>query len=147
MTTELRATVTLERGLHFQGSVGSGHQLDLDSPGVGGAGPTPMELVLTGLAGCSAMDVISILRKQRQPVQGMQVHARGERRSEHPTVFTTIQLEYVVQGSDVDPAAVTRAIDLSRERYCPVWAMLAPTVEITSAFRIVSGELEFVALD
>ncbi|HEX5692010.1 MAG TPA: OsmC family protein, partial [Roseiflexaceae bacterium] len=119
-----------------------------DTPSVdGGKGITPMELVLLGLASCSAMDVLAILRKKRQLVEGLEVRAHGVRQSEHPTVFTTINLEYVVHGGAVEPQAVTRAIDLSRERYCPVWAMLEPTVRITSSFRIVSDEPVLVPAD
>lgn len=99
------------------------------------------------LASCSGMDVISILRKQRQPVEGLEVRVRGQRRDEHPTVFTTIQIEYVVHGQDVDPATVERAITLSRERYCPVWAMLGHSVAITPMFRVVSGDLAIRPVD
>ena len=145
MATELAASVTLQHGLHFTGSVAAGHQIDLDAPS--GAGPSPMEAVLLSLASCSAMDVISILRKQRQPVEGLEVHVRAQRRDEHPTVFTAIQIEYVVHGIEVEPAAVERAIGLSRDQYCPVWAMLAHSVAITPMFRVVSGELALVPLD
>lgn len=145
MATELAATVTLQQGLHFTGSVPGGHQIELDSTNA--FGPTPMENVLLSLAGCSGMDVIAILRKQRQPVEGLDVHVRGQRRDEHPTVFTSIQIEYVVHGQEVDPAAVERAIGLSRDRYCPVWAMLGQNVTITPLFRVVSGELAMLPVD
>jgi putative redox protein len=148
MATEVAASVMLQEGLHFEGSVATGHRIDLDAPGVvGSAGASPMELVLLGLAGCSAMDVISILRKQRLPVEGLDVHVRGQRRNEHPTVFNSIQIEYVVHGTEIDPALVERAITLSRDRYCPVWAMLGPSVPITPAFRVVSGDLAATPLD
>jgi putative redox protein len=103
----------------------------------GSAGPTPMELVLISLAGCSAMDVITILRKQRQPVAGLEVQVRGERSDDRPRVFTTIELRYLVRGAGVDPVAVRRAIELSQERYCPVWAMLGRHVQIIPSFQIV----------
>jgi putative redox protein len=135
--------------MHFIGGVPSGHQVHMDAPSAsdGGAGPTPMELVLMSLAGCSAMDVISILRKKRQPAEGMEVRVRGQRRDEYPTVFTAIQLEYVVHGADVEPSAVERAIELSRDRYCPVWAMLGQSALITSSYRIVSDEPVLVPAD
>ena len=116
MTTELAAYVRLLNRMHFQGSVQSGYTIDLDTPACdgGGAGMTPMELVLISLASCSAMDVAAILRKKRQPVEQLEVRVRGQRQTEHPTVFSSINLEYVVHGSDVDPQAVTRAIELSR---------------------------------
>ena len=148
MTTELAAHVMLLNDLHFQGSVRSGYTIDLDAPACdgGGEGMTPMELVLIGLAGCSAMDVVAILRKKRQPVERLEVRAHGQRQTEHPTVFTSINLEYVVHG-DVDVQAVTRAIELSRERYCPVWAMLEPTVQISAASRVVCDNPVLVPAD
>jgi putative redox protein len=108
---------------------------------------SPMELLLISLAGCSAMDVVAILRKKRQVVEGLEVRVHGMRQDEHPTVFTDINLEYVVHGGGVDPQAVTRAIELSRERYCPVWAMLAPGVRITAASRVVCDDPTLVPVD
>lgn len=131
--------------MHFVGSVPAGHEIDLDS--TLNLGPSPMENVLLSLAGCSAMDVIAILRKQRQPVEGLEVHIRGQRRDEHPTVFTEIQIEYVVHGENVATAAVERAIELSRDRYCPVWAMLGQSVTITPRFRVVSSEYALTPID
>lgn len=147
MTAELAASVSLQNGLHFVGSVAGGHRIDLDSLSGAGRGGSPMELVLMSLAGCSGMDVVSLLRKQRQPVEGLDVHVHGQRADTHPAVFTTVQIEYVVHGCEIDPAAVERAIDLSRERYCPIWAMLGQTVEIMPSYRVVSGELELAPLD
>jgi len=149
MTTELAAHVMLLKGMHFQGSVRSGHTIDLDALGSdgGGAGMTPMELLLISLASCSAMDVAAILRKKRQLVEGLEVRVHGQRQAEHPTVFTSINLEYVVHGSDVDPQALTRAIELSRERYCPIWAMLEPGVRITAMSRVVCEDPVLVPAD
>jgi putative redox protein len=149
MTIELVAHVEQLNDFHFQGSVRSGHTIDLDTPASegGGAGMTPMELVLVSLAGCSAMDIVAILRKKRQPVERLEVRVHGCRRDEHPTVFTSIQLEYVVHGFGVDPQAVTRAIELSKERYCPVWAMLESSVRITAASRVVCDEPILVPAD
>jgi putative redox protein len=148
MTNELAAHVTFVNGLHFQGGVPSGHTVELDTPTAdGGKGMTPMELVLVSLASCSAMDVLAILRKKRQQVEGLEVRAHGLRQSEHPTIFTSINLEYIVHGGLVDADAVTRAIELSRERYCPVWAMLEPSVRINYAFRIVSDDPVLVPAD
>jgi putative redox protein len=149
MTTEVAAYVTFLNDLHFQGSVQSGYTIDLDTPAGdgGGEGLTPMELVLIGLAGCSAMDVVAILRKKRQPVERLEVRVHGQRQTEHPTVFTNIHLEYVVHGSGVDPQAVTRAIELSRERYCPIWAMLEPAVRISAASRVVCDDPVLIPAD
>ncbi|HEX9373794.1 MAG TPA: OsmC family protein [Roseiflexaceae bacterium] len=142
MASELSAQVRLDHDLHFVGSAAAGHQVHMDSPATPGssAGPTPMELVLMSLAGCSAMDVISILRKKRQPVAGLEVGVRGQRSDEYPTVYTAIQLEYVVRGAGVDPAAVVRAIELSRDHYCPVWAMLGQSAVITWSYRLTGDE-------
>jgi putative redox protein len=140
MSTELSARVVLQDGLHFVGSDAAGHTVNMDStPSAGGGkGPTPMDLILIGLAGCSAMDVITILRKKRQPVAGLEVAVTGQRREDQPTVFTSIDLTYLVHGADVDPRAVERAIELSKQVYCPVWAMLSHSVQIDSSFRILS---------
>lgn len=139
MARALTTQVVLRDAMHFTATTGSDHAIELDSPAGGqGAGPSPMELVLTGLASCSAMDVISILRKKRQPVQGLEVRASGERVDDYPMVYRAITLEFVVYGDGVDPQAVERSIELSRDRYCPVWAMLGKTAAITSSFRIES---------
>jgi putative redox protein len=142
MVTELSAHVVLHDGFCFEGGARSGHTVQLDAapPHGAGAGLTPMELVLISLAGCSGMDVAAILRKKRQPIEGLEVRAHSQRSDEHPTVFTAINLEYVVHGSDVEPDAVGRAIELSRERYCPVWAMLDPGVRITASYRVVCDD-------
>jgi putative redox protein len=149
MPTELSACVTLQDGLRFAGTDRSGSTVYLDATAAegGGTAPTPMELLLISLAGCSAMDVIAILRKKRQPVEHLEVRAHGQRRDEHPTVFTTIDLEYIVHGSGIDPVAVRRAIDLSRDRYCPIWAMLKTSVPIRSSYRILRDEPILVPAD
>jgi putative redox protein len=141
MGDEIVARTRLDEGMHFVGMANSGHMVDLDSPLEGNkSGSSPMELVLLSLAGCSGMDVLSVLRKKRQPVQGLEVVGRGQRTETYPRVFTAIQLEYIVTGSGVDPQAVVQSIELSRDRYCPVWAMLRPTVDITFTYRIVAPE-------
>jgi len=111
-------------------------------PEVGGdnKGFTPMELILVGLAGCTGMDVISILRKKRQDVTGFEVITRGTNAEEHPRVYTEIEIEYVVRGHNVDPKAVTRAIELSEGKYCPATNMLNKTAKITSKYRIEEAE-------
>ncbi len=101
-------------------------------------GPRPMDLLLIGLAGCTGMDVISILQKKRQPFDGLQVKVSAERADEHPRVYTQIHLEFVVTGRDVDPKAVERAIELSQTKYCPASAMLSKAVEITTSYRLVA---------
>jgi putative redox protein len=134
------AKVTLQHRMSFTATAGSGFRLNMGaSPQVGGDddGFQPMELVLIGLAGCTAMDVISILRKKRQHVTGFEVRARAGRAREHPKVFSDVTITYIVEGINVDPEAVRRAIELSETRYCPVQAMLAPTVPIKHEYEIV----------
>jgi putative redox protein len=111
----------------------------LDSaPTFGGqeAGSRPVDLLLAGLAGCTAMDVLSILKKKRQSVTGLEVRVSGQQAKEHPRVFTDIEVVYVVEGTDVDPRAVERAIDLSETQYCPAYAMLDKMATITSRYEI-----------
>ncbi len=100
-------------------------------------GPQPMELLLIGLAGCTAMDVVSILQKKRQPFTGLQTKVTAERAEEHPKVYTQIHVEFVVTGKGVKPEAVARAIELSETKYCPATAMLRRAAEITTSYRIV----------
>lgn len=148
MTTEVSARVVLKDHLHFQGLNKAGRTIDLDTTSAEhSAGMTPMELILIGLASCSGMDVAAILRKKRQPFGGLEVRIRGQRRDEHPTVYTAIELEYIVRGEDINPQAVAQAIELSKSRYCPVWAMLEPGVEITSSYRIVSAQPVLAPVD
>ena len=96
-----------------------------------GTGASPMELLLQSLAGCTAMDVVSILQKKRQALTSFQVRVEGERADEHPKVYTKIHLKYNVNGREISEKAVTDAIELSRTKYCSVSAMLAETAEIT----------------
>jgi len=100
-------------------------------------GVRPMELLLVGLAGCTGMDVVSVMQKKRQPLSGLQVKVTGERADEHPKVYTHIHVEYVVEGRGIDPKAVERSIELSETKYCSAMAMLGKTAEITTSYRIV----------
>ena len=135
------ASVKWDHGLTFTGTGGtSGFTLPLGgSPAEGGEndGFRPMELLLVGLAGCTAMDVISILQKKRQDVTGFEVKAHGERAAEHPKRFTAITIEYIVRGHNIDPAAVERSIELSQTKYCSAYATLSPSVPITHTYRII----------
>jgi putative redox protein len=115
------------------------HSLTMDAGAEhGGAdsGLRPMEVLLTALGGCTAMDVISILQKKRQQVTAFELRLDAERQAEHPRVYTQIKITYILTGNRLDPAAVERAIELSATKYCPVQAMLAPTVKITTTYEI-----------
>ncbi len=135
----MKANVTWQDGLSFTGTADTGFSISLGaSPAVGGAddGFRPMELLLLGLAGCTGLDVISILQKKRQDVTDFRVEAEAESASEHPHVFTHVRLHYVISGPAVDAKAVERAIELSRDKYCPASAMLSQATAIEYTYDI-----------
>ncbi len=114
--------------------------LDSMEPGAGThSGPTPMELVIIGLAGCTAMDIITVMAKRREPMTGLQVKVHGDRATEHPKVYNKIHIEYIAYGQGINPASLEKAIELSEGKYCSVSAMLNKTAEITSSYRIEPG--------
>ena len=132
------ASVSLAEGMHFVGEI-DGFRIDTDAreeAGGVGAGPDPVRFLLLGLAGCTAMDVISILRKKRQEVVGLEVEVQGRRVDEHPKVYDHIEVIYRITGKEVDAKALERAIELSETRYCPVIAMVSKTAEIASRYEI-----------
>lgn len=137
------AVIKLDQGMRFVGTADTGFDVVMDSSvSVGGnnSGPRPMELILIGLCGCTAMDVISILRKKRQEVSKLEVRAHAGRADKHPKVFTDIELEYIVTGKDINPKAVERSIQLSADPYCPAQAMLGQVTNITTSYVIVEEE-------
>lgn len=128
--------------MSFEGSVGSGFKLPMDTSIESGGednGFRPMELLLVGLAGCTAMDVISILKKKRQDVTDFEVRVQGKRATEHPKIFTDIHLEYVVTGKGIEREAVERAVELSEEKYCSAQAMLNKAARITHTITLIEG--------
>lgn len=111
-----------------------------------GTGTRPLELFLYSLAGCTAMDVVSVLEKKRQDVRGVEVRVRAEQREEEfPKIYTDIELEYVVRGSGVAEAAVARAIELSEGKYCSVKGMLGPQTRVTTSFRVLDPDEPYPA--
>ena len=139
----MSATVTWKKGMSFSGT---GHTSNFTLPlgadeKVGGRndGFRPTELILVGLAGCTAMDVISILLKKRQEVSAFEVRADGDRAENEPRRFTRFTLEYVVTGRGIDPAAVERAVELSETKYCSVMATLRCAGPIERKITIVEG--------
>lgn len=129
-------------GMRMVGDVEGGPSILLDSsnPEYGThSGPSPMELLLLGLAGCTAMDVISIMAKKRQPMTNLQIKVQGERAETHPKIWTKIHLEYIAYGEGISETALARAIELSETRYCSVNAMLSKAAEITTNYRIVEA--------
>jgi putative redox protein len=134
------AKVTWIEDRRFLGRAASGHGLVLDGSAKK-LGPSPMELLLIGMAGCTAYDVLSILEKKRQVVSGLEVTARAERAKEPPRVFTAIEVHYVVRGRGIKPKAVEDAIRLSEEKYCSASVMLGQTARIESSYRIEVEEI------
>ena len=134
-------------GMGFVAETGSGHVLvmdgapDPDRPENGGQNlaPRPMETVLAGTGGCTAYDVVLILKRGRQKVQGCSVKLTSERATTDPKVFTRIHMHFTVTGTDLNPQTVERAIALSHEKYCSASIMLAHTAEITTSFDVVQS--------
>jgi len=129
--------------LTFRGTSDSSFSVPLGtelSLGGDNDGFRPMELILIGLAGCTAMDVISILSKKRQDITDFEVRVHGERAEDHPRVFTEASIEYQVTGRGVDEAAVVRAIELSATRYCPAQAMFSKLMPIELKYLIYEDE-------
>lgn len=136
----MKARLNWVEDMTFVATSGSGHALVLDAaPDIGGhnLGPRPMELVLMGTGGCTAIDVVHILRKGRQPVSGCTVELEAQRAEQDPKVFTRIHFKFAVKGKGLKPEAVERAIRLSAEKYCSASIMLAKTAELTHEFEIV----------
>lgn len=139
----MKARVKWVEGVRFVGESGSGHAVIVEgSPEHGGRdlGPRPMELVLLGMASCSAFDVVEILRKARQPVTDCVVEAEGERAGTVPKVFTKIHVTYRVAGRGLDARQVTRAAALSNDKYCSATRMLAKTADITFDVVVIDGD-------
>ncbi len=129
-------------GMGFVAETGSGHFITMDGAPDGGGrnlAPRPMETVLAGTGGCTAYDVVLILKRGRHDVRGCQVKLSAERAPADPKVFTKIGMHFVVSGRALPPAAVERAIALSHERYCSASIMLGKTAEITTSFEIVEA--------
>jgi putative redox protein len=139
MSTKTAVVSLAGEGLRFEASLGSGHTLVLDDA-AGDTGARPAELVGAALAGCTAMDVISILRKKRQAVTGYQVRVTGDQLDDHPHAFRRFDLVHVVDGVAVDVEAVRRAIELSATRYCSVGSTLSSgAVEVHHAYLVRDG--------
>ena len=139
----MNAKVDWKGRMSFTGSADSGFEVPLGaSPKVGGDddGFRPMELMAISLAGCTAMDVISILKKKRQEISDFQVTVETERADQHPKVFTSAVIEYHVAGKDIAEKAVTRAIELSADAYCPAQAMIGKIIPLILKFFIYEGE-------
>ena len=136
----MKARVKWVDGMSFLAEAGSGHAVVLDgAPEYGGRniGIRPMEMLLMGLAGCTAFDVVNILRRGREPVTDCVVEVDADRASEDPKVFTAIRVVYRVTGRGLSRQKVERAVSLSKEKYCSASIMLGATAEITATIEVV----------
>jgi putative redox protein len=127
-------------GMSFLAQTGSGHLVTMDGAPEGGGhnlAPRPMEMVLLGTGGCTAYDVVLILKRGRADVRGCEVTLKAERAETDPKVFTKVHFHFTVSGKDLKPAAVERAVALSHEKYCSASIMMEKTAEITHSFEIV----------
>jgi len=138
----VEAKVNLVSDMEFVGRNESGHTLIMDAEEASGGhnkGFRPTDLLLVGFGGCSGMDVISILRKKRQPVTGLEINVKGEKTDSFPKFYKQIHIEYIVKGRGVVKEAVERAIALSLDKYCSVGATLAKAGTITHSYKIVEA--------
>jgi putative redox protein len=132
------ATVKYAGDEFFIGVSPSGHAQVIDTKGDRHAAPTPMEMLLVSVAACTAVDVISILKKKRQDVTDYDVTITGERADEHPKKFIRFHVHHIVHGRGVSDKAVADAVELSDTKYCSVAATVRPTAEITTSFEVVN---------
>ena len=138
----MKARVKLIEGVSFVGQSESGHSVVMDGPPDSGGrnlGVRPMEMLLLGLGGCSAFDVVHILRKSRQPVTDCVADLDATRADTDPKVFTKIHIHFTVTGKGLDPKRVEQAVKLSAEKYCSASIMLGKMAEITHDFEVVEG--------
>lgn len=138
-------TQPLRANRQFVAITGTEHHLLLDDA-AGGTGPKPIELIAVGLAGCTAFDVITILRqKYHQKVTGYEVRVEADQAERPPQVFTNVRIHHVVTGHEIDPAAIEQAIRLSEEKYCSVGAMVKQTAVLQTTYEVVEEKAAWVA--
>ena len=138
----MKARIKWVQARAFMGESGSGHAVVMGStlgPAGRSVGPSPMEMVVLGMGGCTAFDVIHILDKSRQPIEDCVVELEAERAAADPMVFTRVHLHFVVTGRGLDRAKVERAIELSAEIYCSASAMIEKTAEITHELEVIDS--------
>ena len=138
MGTEINATVTLQGNTVLKGKAHTDHEVRIDYiPPLGNDdGFMPLELLLVSLSACSCHTVLFLLMKMGKAVDAMGVRAIGARQDDHPTVFTSIELQFNLKGNDLDAPAVEKAIKMSEETYCPVWAMLKNSTALSSKYML-----------
>ena len=136
----MKTKVNLIDGVAFEGVSGSGHSITMDGALAGGGknqGPRPMEMLLMGLGGCSAYDVVTILRKSRQKISDLTLDIDATRAENDPKIFISINLKFTIMGENVSEKLVKRAIDLSAEKYCSASIMLGKSATITHEYKIL----------
>ncbi len=138
----MKARIKWIEGVSFAGQSESGHTVVMDGPPDAGGknlGVRPMEMLLLGMGGCTAFDVVHILRKSRQPVTDCVAEIDAERADTDPKVFTKIHVHFIISGKGLDPKRVDQAVKLSAEKYCSASIMLGKVAEVTHDFEIVEG--------
>jgi putative redox protein len=144
ISAKVELTQPLSQQRQFVAHTGSEHHLLLDDA-AGGTGPKPIELVAVGLAGCTAFDVITILRqKYHQKITGYEVRVEADQAERPPQVFTAIRIHHVVKGFEIDTAAIEEAIRLSEQKYCSVGAMMQKTASLHTTYEIVADTTEWM---
>lgn len=145
ISAKVELTQPLTQQRQFVAQTGSEHHFLIDDS-AGGTGPKPIELVAAGLAGCTAFDVITILRqKYHQKVTGYEVRVEADQAERPPQVFTSVRIHHVLRGFEIDPSTVEQAIHLSEEKYCSVGAMVQKTATFQTTFEIVAEKTEWLS--
>lgn len=144
ITAKVQLTKALNAERQFVATTGSAHHMVLDDA-TGGTGPKPIELIAAGLAGCTAFDVITVLRQKfHQKVTGYEVHVEADQAERPPQVFTAVRIHHIVTGVEIAPNAIEEAIRLSDEKYCSVEAMLKHTAAIRTTYEIVEEKTNWL---
>jgi len=141
MAKEVRADVVFKEGMKFDGVSGRGGRsvaIDFTPEGEAIDGFSPLELLLTSLAGCSGQVTVGLLKRMGLEVGDLTVHARGVKKEVHPTVLTSIELDFEFRGGRLDGPSVEKALALSEERFCPVWIMVKAAAPITASYRLAA---------
>ena len=139
----MKARIRWRNGMSFLAESGSGHEILMDGPPEAGGqnlGPRPMEMLLMGTGGCTAVDVLLILKKSRQEISDCVVEIEAERAAKDPKVFTRIHFHFILSGKRIKPEQIERAINLSAKKYCSASIMLSKTAELTHDFEIIETE-------
>jgi len=145
ISAKIELTQPLSQRMQFVATTGQ-HSLLIDD-GAGGTGPKPLELVAVALAGCTAFDVITILRqKYHQKVTGYEVRVEADRAERPPQVFTVVRIHHVVRGFDIDASALEHAIQLSEEKYCSVGAMIQKTAKFRTTSEVIAESTDWMKL-